>query len=55
MGGGVMLSRSAGSVEPFDAAVRQLRTHFKLLLKPQLALRKKPSRKSKPAVRTPWQ
>src|SRR5580704_9456231 len=32
MEGGVMLSRSAGSVEPFDAAVRQLRTHFKLML-----------------------
>ena len=35
MEGGVMLSRSAGSVEPFDAAVRQLRAHFALLLIPK--------------------
>src|ERR1700753_3928668 len=35
MKGGCMLSRSAGSVEPFDAAVRQLRAHFALLLQPQ--------------------
>ncbi|HJT69749.1 MAG TPA: TetR/AcrR family transcriptional regulator [Terriglobales bacterium] len=34
MEGGVMLSRSYGSVEPFDKAVRQLREHFRLLLKP---------------------
>ena len=34
MEGGVMLSRSYGSVEPFDRAVRQLRQHFQLLLKP---------------------
>jgi TetR/AcrR family transcriptional regulator, transcriptional repressor for nem operon len=32
MEGGVMLSRSYGSVEPFDRAVRQLRQHFDLLL-----------------------
>src|SRR5437763_16186758 len=32
MEGGVMLSRSYGSVEPFDRAVRQLRQHFQLLL-----------------------
>jgi AcrR family transcriptional regulator len=32
MEGGVMLSRSYGSVEPFDGAVRQLRQHFVLLL-----------------------
>jgi AcrR family transcriptional regulator len=32
MEGGVMLSRSFGSIEPFDAAVRQLRAHFALLL-----------------------
>jgi TetR/AcrR family transcriptional repressor of nem operon len=32
MEGGVMLSRSARSVEPFDSAVRQLRQHFELLL-----------------------
>ena len=31
MEGGVMLSRSYGSVEPFDLAVAQLRKHFKLL------------------------
>ena len=41
MEGGVMLSRSAGSVEPFDAAVRQLRAHFDLLLAPKRA---KPTR-----------
>ena len=34
MEGGRMLSRSYGSVEPFDRAVRQLRQHFQLLLKP---------------------
>jgi TetR/AcrR family transcriptional repressor of nem operon len=32
MEGGVMLSRSAGSVEPFDLVVTQLREHFRLLL-----------------------
>jgi TetR/AcrR family transcriptional repressor of nem operon len=32
MEGGVMLSRSYGSVEPFDRAVAQLRQHFALLL-----------------------
>jgi len=32
MEGGVMLSRSFGSVEPFDAAVQQLRAHFALLV-----------------------
>jgi TetR/AcrR family transcriptional repressor of nem operon len=31
MEGGVMLSRSYGSVEPFDRAVKQLRQHFRLL------------------------
>jgi TetR/AcrR family transcriptional repressor of nem operon len=35
MEGGVMLSRSYASVEPFDRAVVQLRQHFQLLLKPQ--------------------
>jgi hypothetical protein len=39
-----MFSRSAGSVEPFDAAVRQLRAHFKLLLPPK---RRKPTSKRK--------
>jgi TetR/AcrR family transcriptional repressor of nem operon len=32
MEGGVMLSRSSGSVEPFDRGVKQLRQHFALLL-----------------------
>jgi TetR/AcrR family transcriptional regulator, transcriptional repressor for nem operon len=35
MEGGVMLSRSYGSVEPFDRAVVQLREHFRLLLAPR--------------------
>jgi len=34
MEGGVMISRSYGSVEPFDRAVQQLREHFRLLLRP---------------------
>jgi TetR/AcrR family transcriptional regulator, transcriptional repressor for nem operon len=32
MEGGVMLSRSYGSVEPFDRSVAQLREHFRMLL-----------------------
>ena len=32
MEGGVMLSRSYGSVEPFDRTINQLRQHFRLLL-----------------------
>jgi len=32
MEGGVMLSRSYGSVEPFDRTVGQLREHFRMLL-----------------------
>jgi AcrR family transcriptional regulator len=32
MEGGVMLSRSYGSVEPFDRTVAQLREHFRLLV-----------------------
>lgn len=35
MEGGVMLSRSYGSVDPFDRTVRQLRQHFDLLLEPR--------------------
>jgi len=35
MEGGVMISRSYGSVDPFDRAVKQLRQHFALLLTPQ--------------------
>ena len=31
--GGVMLSRSCGSVEPFDCAVKHVREHFRLPLK----------------------
>jgi hypothetical protein len=33
MEGGVVLSRSYRSVEPFDRAVAQLREHFALLLR----------------------
>jgi TetR/AcrR family transcriptional repressor of nem operon len=32
MEGGVMISRSSGSVEPFDRAVAQLSEHFRMLL-----------------------
>jgi TetR/AcrR family transcriptional repressor of nem operon len=42
MEGGVMLSRSYGSVEPFDRAVAQLREYFALLLPPGLV----PNRRS---------
>jgi TetR/AcrR family transcriptional repressor of nem operon len=41
MEGGVMISRSYGSVEPFDRAVKQLREHFRLLLSPRRKLAKK--------------
>ena len=34
MEGGVMLSRSYGTVEPFDKCVNQLRVHFRLLIPP---------------------
>ena len=37
MEGGVMISRSARSVEPFDRAVSQLREHFRLLLAAEAA------------------
>ena len=48
MEGGVMLSRSYGSVDPFDRAVTQLRQHFALLLAPkQASAAKKPAKKSK--------
>lgn len=36
MEGGVMLSRSYRSVEPFDRTVAQLEQHFRLLLAPRL-------------------
>jgi TetR/AcrR family transcriptional regulator, transcriptional repressor for nem operon len=41
MEGGVMLSRSYGSVEPFDRTVKQLRQHFALLVAPKLSRAKK--------------
>jgi AcrR family transcriptional regulator len=41
MEGGVMISRSYGSVEPFDRAVKQLRQHFALLLAPQIPAKPK--------------
>ncbi|HEY9126293.1 MAG TPA: TetR/AcrR family transcriptional regulator [Acidobacteriaceae bacterium] len=44
MEGGVMLSRSYGSVDPFDRAVEQLRHHFQLLL--TVGPKTKPSRKA---------
>jgi TetR/AcrR family transcriptional repressor of nem operon len=46
MEGGVMLSRSYGSVEPFDRTVTQLRQHFQLLLSPKPA-KAKPTKKRK--------
>jgi TetR/AcrR family transcriptional repressor of nem operon len=50
MEGGVMISRSSGSVEPFDRSVAQLREHFRLLLgsgkptqkQPRVATSRKP-------------
>jgi TetR/AcrR family transcriptional repressor of nem operon len=51
MEGGVMLSRSYGSVDPFDRTVTQLRQHFQLLLgaKPSPKKKKatKPRKKSR--------
>ena len=44
MEGGVMISRSYGSVDPFDRAVKQLRQHFALLL----ASPEPPSKNTKP-------
>jgi len=41
MEGGVMLSRSYGSVEPFDRTVKQLRQHFALLVGPKKSAAKK--------------
>jgi TetR/AcrR family transcriptional repressor of nem operon len=46
MEGGVMLSRSYGSVVPFDCAVKQLREHFALLLGAKLP--KVPKKKEHP-------
>jgi TetR/AcrR family transcriptional repressor of nem operon len=47
MEGGVMLSRSYGSVEPFDRTVKQLRQHFELLLDRKVGDRKQGSAKTK--------
>jgi AcrR family transcriptional regulator len=41
MEGGVMISRSSASVEPFDHAIRQLREHFRLLLSVRATRKKK--------------
>jgi AcrR family transcriptional regulator len=46
MEGGVMLSRSYGSVEPFDRTVTQLRQHFQLLLSASPA-KAKPTKRPK--------
>lgn len=40
MEGGVMLSRSYGSVQPFDRTVKQLRQHFALLVAPKVSAAK---------------
>lgn len=52
MEGGVMLSRSYGSVDPFDRTVTQLRQHFQLLLgtKPakKSVSKKRPPKKARP-------
>jgi AcrR family transcriptional regulator len=47
MEGGVMISRSYGSVDPFDRTVKQLRQHFVLLLTPQKSPAKSKRTKSK--------
>ena len=47
MEGGVMLSRSYGSVAPFDRTISQLRQHFDLLLAPKRANRKPQATKRK--------
>ena len=49
MEGGVMISRSYGSVDPFDRAVKQLRQHFALLLAPQSPTPSKTKRKQSKA------
>jgi hypothetical protein len=51
MEGGVMLSRSYGSVEPFDRTVTQLRQHFQLLLGDRPARKGKP-KKARTKART---
>lgn len=47
MEGGVMLSRSCGSVEPFDRAVKQLREHFRLLLTPRKTDAQRPTKQGR--------
>jgi TetR/AcrR family transcriptional repressor of nem operon len=49
MEGGVMISRSYGSVAPFDRAIKQLRQHFALLLAPQSPTPSKTKRKQSKA------
>jgi TetR/AcrR family transcriptional regulator, transcriptional repressor for nem operon len=49
MEGGVMLSRSYGSVDPFDRTVTQLRQHFQLLLGAKPAKKIKPTKRPKKA------
>jgi TetR/AcrR family transcriptional repressor of nem operon len=51
MEGGVMLSRSYGSVEPFDRTVTQLRQHFRLLLAPKRERKTRPRAKRKKSAR----
>jgi hypothetical protein len=46
MEGGVMLSRSYGSVEPFDRTIHQLREHFRLLFQAGKATGKTAARRS---------
>jgi TetR/AcrR family transcriptional regulator, transcriptional repressor for nem operon len=54
MEGGVMLSRSYGSVEPFDRTVAQLRQHFRLLLAPKpIASRSAKVKTAKPRRKRP--
>ena len=52
MEGGVMLSRSYGSVEPFDRTVTQLRQHFQLLLAPQRTESKTAKKRQKKSAGT---
>jgi TetR/AcrR family transcriptional repressor of nem operon len=49
MEGGVMLSRSYGSVDPFDRTVTQLRQHFQLLLGTKPAKKTQPRKAPKKA------
>jgi TetR/AcrR family transcriptional regulator, transcriptional repressor for nem operon len=49
MEGGVMLSRSYGSVDPFDRTVTQLRQHFQLLLGTKPAKKTRPRKAPKKA------